>query len=489
MTPSTTCSRRPSSAPRSAPPPRSCCDAAHRASARSRPCSAARAGPDVKRSPLGRPAPGGPARGGELCDRIPTDEIEESVRETVSEARDRIDGFVRSELQRPAPRAAPPAEAAWRLAPALPQLARIGGRICRRAGAARILLPATAHAWTPGTHVFLGEAVLRSLAQLPRCDRRPAPRVPVRFPVRIDRRRHEHREEVRARRPALPFVDRRAGDLTTRRRTSRCAPSASATWRISPPTPSRTTTSCPSSWRSPSSTSSLGHSYWESRFETHLGPACARRARDLILLDHSRSDGLLDRILSPTIFSTPTNRRIFRGMVLRRGHRIVAADLRADDGEQPLGSRRRRRRPRTSTRSYDFIIDLLVAFDRRRAVPLDPSGDEALRIAKQVRRAGAARRRTPNVVLEEAERRFGLAVDAARLSHSRCGEPLYDAEPRRQQLIELASDRRAPSTSSSRRRPAPPAASSRRRGSAPLRRASRRTLRRSSRPAARRRRP
>ena len=31
-------------------------------------------------------------------ERIPTDEIEESVRESVSEARDRIDGFVRSEL-------------------------------------------------------------------------------------------------------------------------------------------------------------------------------------------------------------------------------------------------------------------------------------------------------------------------------------------------------------------------------------------------------
>ena len=38
------------------------------------------------------------ARGSELLDKIPTEEIEESVRETVSEARDRIDGFVRSEL-------------------------------------------------------------------------------------------------------------------------------------------------------------------------------------------------------------------------------------------------------------------------------------------------------------------------------------------------------------------------------------------------------
>ncbi|MCQ8115696.1 hypothetical protein, partial [Vibrio parahaemolyticus] len=55
-------------------------------------------------------------------------------------------------------------------------------------------------------------------------------------------------------------------------------------------------------------------------FETHLGDWAPRRARELILLDHSRSDGHLDRILSPTIFSTPTTRRIFRGMV-------VAADM------------------------------------------------------------------------------------------------------------------------------------------------------------------
>lgn len=37
-------------------------------------------------------------RGGELLDRIPAEEMEESVRDTVGEARERIDGFVRSEL-------------------------------------------------------------------------------------------------------------------------------------------------------------------------------------------------------------------------------------------------------------------------------------------------------------------------------------------------------------------------------------------------------
>ena len=63
------------------------------------------------------------------------------------------------------------------------------------------------------------------------------------------------------------------------------------------------------------SSAGAGHTYWESRFETATGEQWPRRAREVILLDHQRSDEHLDRILSPTIFSTRTNRRIFRGMV------------------------------------------------------------------------------------------------------------------------------------------------------------------------------
>src|SRR5439155_1334654 len=64
-----------------------------------------------------------------------------------------------------------------------------------------------------------------------------------------------------------------------------------------------------------SSTAALGHSYWESRFETHLGPAYAGTAKELILQDHTPSDAHLDSIISPTLFSLRTNRRLFRGMV------------------------------------------------------------------------------------------------------------------------------------------------------------------------------
>jgi hypothetical protein len=171
------------------------------------------------------------------------------------------------------------------------------------------------------------------------------------------------------------------------------------------------------------STASLGHSYWESRFETHLGPACARQARDLILLDHSRADGLLDRILSPTIFSTQTNRRIFRGMVhaadsesWQRIFGLMTENSRWDLPEAEVA--------RYVDTAYDAIIDFLARFDRSSPYQLDPSGDEALRRAKQVRRE-ALRSGGPERVNEEAERHFGLPASALGYA-SALGAPLYD---------------------------------------------------------------
>src|SRR2546428_10281823 len=64
-----------------------------------------------------------------------------------------------------------------------------------------------------------------------------------------------------------------------------------------------------------SSTAALGNTYWESRFETHLGTAYPAEAKQLILQDHAVSDAHLDAIISPTLFSVGTSRRLFRGMV------------------------------------------------------------------------------------------------------------------------------------------------------------------------------
>jgi hypothetical protein len=284
-----------------------------------------------------------------------------------------------------------------------------------------VLLPATAHAWTPGTHVYLGEAVLRSLGTLPgviadllrafpyeylygsiAADTSMAKKyVPtgrhchswtVGFEI------HDAAKDEPTRAFALGYLSHLAADAIAHNHF------------------------VPMQLAVTASTSSLGHSYWESRFETHLGPTCARQARDVILLDHANADALLDRILSPTIFSTHTNRRIFRGMVhaadnegWQRIFALMTENSRWDLADQDVA--------RYVDRAYDMIVDFLIRMDRSVVFQLDPSGDEALRLAKQVRR-DALRSGGTERVQEEARRHF--ALPAAEPGYARAlGAPLY----------------------------------------------------------------
>ncbi len=182
-----------------------------------------------------------------------------------------------------------------------------------------------------------------------------------------------------------------------------------------------------------SSTTALGHSYWESRFETHLGERYSRRARDLLLGDHLSADAHLDRILSPTIFSTQTNRRLFRGMVyvadseswLRIFH-LVAENSRWDLPDDDVGA--------YVARSYDFIIDLLRRLDHSEPFALDPSGLEPLGLAKRVRRA-AMRRGRHGDIERDAARHFGMPATSLAYAARTPDAPL-SARARRQELID-----------------------------------------------------
>ena len=271
--------------------------------------------------------------------------------------------------------------------------------------AAIALVPSVAHAWTPGTHVFLGEAVMRSLSLLPRAIAELLRAFPYDFlygsiaaDTSIAKKyapvgRHCHSwmvgmeilngardEPLRA--FSLGYLAHLAAD------------SVAHNYFV------------PKQLAVTSSTSSLGHSYWESRFETHLGSDYSRRARELILIDHSRSDSLLDRVLSPTIFSTPTNRRIFRGMVVvadseswQRIFQLMTENSRWDLGDEEVAQ--------YLGRSFDYIVDLLQRMELSEPYRLDPSGDRALRLAKRVRRA-VLRASGEQRLVEEAERHFGM---------------------------------------------------------------------------------
>ena len=251
-----------------------------------------------------------------------------------------------------------------------------------------MVLPVAAWAWAPGTHIFLGESVLGALAQLPGHVADLLRAFPHDFlygsiaaDTSIAKKyapagRHCHSWnvglEILDRAPegplrafALGYLSHLAADVVAHNYF------------------------VPRYLILASRTSGLGHSYWESRFETHLGGRFPRRARELIMQDHSRSDTHLDRILSPTIFSTQTNRRIFRGMVhvldsesWQRIFQIAAEASRWDLSDPEVA--------RYMERSYDFIIDFLNRIEKSEPYPLDPAGDESLRLAAEVRREARA---------------------------------------------------------------------------------------------------
>src|SRR5947207_2297624 len=224
-----------------------------------------------------------------------------------------------------------------------------------------MLTPSVAHAWTPGTHIFLGEAVMRSLSLLPSSIAELLSAYPYDFLYgsiaadtsiakkyaaagrhchswNVGFEIHDNAESEPLRAFGLGYLAHLAADTVAHNYF------------------------VPHQLAITSTTTALGHSYWESRFDTHIGERYSRRAREVILLDHSASDEHLDRILSPTIFSTPTNRRIFRGMVYvadteswQRVFHLVSENSRWDLQQKDVAL--------YMSRSYGYIIDLLNRFD------------------------------------------------------------------------------------------------------------------------------
>lgn len=267
-----------------------------------------------------------------------------------------------------------------------------------------LLFPADLLAWTPGTHIYLGESILANLRHLPAAVADLLRVYPFDFlygniaadssiakkyaPVgrhchfwHVGQEIHDLAESEALRAFGWGYLCHLAADAVAHNYF------------------------VPRQLVLTSSTSSVGHSYWESRVETHLGDAYARSARELIRLDHSQADAHLDRIISPTIFSVRTNRRLFRGMVhltetqgwqrsMQAARERSRWDLTDDDVERHLAL------------SLDFMMGVLGEPDPR-ARFLDPSGERPLKVAKEMRRQA----------LREWGRRDGVRLEAVALEH------------------------------------------------------------------------
>jgi len=60
----------------------------------------------------------------------------------------------------------------------------------------------------------------------------------------------------------------------------------------------------------------MKHAYWEMRFETFVAKEVWEAAREVCLTDQRANDALLQRVLTNTIFSFGTNKRIFNSIML-----------------------------------------------------------------------------------------------------------------------------------------------------------------------------
>ena len=287
------------------------------------------------------------------------------------------------------------------------------------------LFPADALAWTPGTHVYIGDAVLRSLSMLPATIAELLGAFPYDFlygsiaaDTSIAKKyaavgRHSHSWTV-----GFDILDRARDDALKAFSYGYLAHLAADVVAHNAFVPYQLAVT--------SSTTGFGHSYWETRFETHLGEWAPRRARELILLDHSRSDGHLDRILSPTIFSTSTNRRIFRGMVVaadmeswQRVFQLMLERSRWDLADNLVGGH--------LTMSFDYVMDLLRRLDSSDPMRFDPSGHDRLREAKRIRRTHL-RAGGEDAVAEEASQQFMLPATSEPMS-LQLASPLFPPQP------------------------------------------------------------
>lgn len=133
------------------------------------------------------------------------------------------------------------------------------------------------------------------------------------------------------------------------------------------------------------STIALRHTYWEMRYEAFVEPATWERARTVCKNGRSLDDGLLRRVMAPTLFSFGNSKRIFNSILLlsrlERWQRLM----------RTLSQRSNHLLTREDHQEYlaitiDTVMDLLQHGEESFCWLADPTGETALAAARELRR-------------------------------------------------------------------------------------------------------
>jgi zinc dependent phospholipase C len=275
-----------------------------------------------------------------------------------------------------------------------------------------VLVPEQVAAWGPATHVALGEALLTSLYLVPPAVRAIIGRYPLHFlygsvaadisfaKKYVPEGRHCHNWHV-----GEEILDSAVSERLQSVGYGYLAHLAADTVAHNAFVPRQLMLT--------STTQALGHTYWEHRMDMHVGEEYLSLARHVVVdHDHGEADALLDDVLSRTVFSFGTNRRLFRGMIRFQGHerwqRIFGQVLANSRFDLPVP---------TVDRYFELAFENIVGYMRERgaspAGQLDPVGDLNLRLAKMVRHRAMSDHTAdhPEVLREMVEDFFPLPTD------------------------------------------------------------------------------
>jgi hypothetical protein len=247
------------------------------------------------------------------------------------------------------------------------------------------LVPEPVAAWGPATHVALGEAILSSLYLVPPAIRAIIERYPVHFlygsvaadisfaKKYVPEGRHCHNwhvgEEILASAQSDRLKAAGYGYLA-----HLAADTIAHNFFV------------PRQLLLTSTTQALGHAYWEHRMDMHVGEEFLSLARHVVVdHDHGEVDELFDDVLSCTVFSFGTNKRLFRGMIRFQGHERwqqvfgqVLANSRFDLPNAIVDQ--------YFERAFEHIVGYMRDRTTSPAGQMDPVGDLNLKLAKKVRR-------------------------------------------------------------------------------------------------------
>ena len=133
------------------------------------------------------------------------------------------------------------------------------------------------------------------------------------------------------------------------------------------------------------STLTLKHTYWEMRFETFVDKEIWETGRQVSQENYRANDALLRRVLSDTLFSFGTNKRIFNSILLvSRLEKWQQVLKTLSDSSRYLLEESDRDEYMNLAR--EAVFDFLNGMEGSRYFHADPTGERALQSAEMVRK-------------------------------------------------------------------------------------------------------